>query len=196
VHSAPTFAARWLVPRLPDFLSQRPGVELSLFPRRDAQGDSPDDADVWIQYGAEDWGNRWSRKLMAMQLFPVCSPRLLNGPLPLRQPSDVLTRTLLHEDAGREWGRWLSAAGLDARSARSHLYLHDVNLVATAAISDQGIALIDNLIGDSDLLSGRLVRLFDIEIPASGSYFVISRPERMRSALTRAFIDWLVTQFP
>ena len=196
IHSAPVFAERWLVPRCGQLQDLLPNLELSILPQRDPQGDSTDDADIWIQYGQDDWGNRWSSRLVTLKLFPACSPRLLNSANPLRDAVDLARAHLLHEDDGREWGRWFDATGTTVAAGERGTYFYNTGLTAVAAAHGQGVALVDNITAADDLASGRLVRIGDADIPASGSYYVIARPERMRSPTIRTAIDWLVAQFP
>ena len=107
----PSFAARWLLPRIGRFLEAYPDVDLDVRASLALVDFARDDADVAIRYGHGDWPNVHVEHLLDEVCFPVCSPRLAGGRLPIR-PADLSRYTLLRSN-DEFWKPWLEAAGLD-----------------------------------------------------------------------------------
>lgn len=109
----PAFAARWLVPRLAGFQAAHPEIDVRLAPSYQLVDFTRDEADLAVRYGHGRWSGVRADKLLSLDTVPVCSPALLTGPNPLRTPADLKHHTLLHDDLGEVWRRWLVAAGID-----------------------------------------------------------------------------------
>ena len=126
---APSFAAKWLVPRLRGFSAEHPGIDLQisatsrLIGHDESHGSIPassfreHEVDVAIRFGHGDYAGCHVDELMPVSVLPVCSPALLEGPRALREPSDLRLHTLLHDDTGYEdqpgWEDWLEMAGVE-----------------------------------------------------------------------------------
>src|SRR6185437_10077725 len=111
-----SLAAKWLVPRLGGFQEAHPGIEVRISTSTRLVDFRREEVDLAIRYGRGHWPGLRTDWLMQEDIFPVCSPSLLSGPLPLNTPEDLAQHTLLHTDMGRdEWTLWLTAAGLPNR---------------------------------------------------------------------------------
>jgi len=187
----PAFAARWLAPRLPGFVSAHEDIELEIdsSPLLRELGGEADVAIRYLEQGRRQRG-RHAEKLVAVHGFPVIAPSLLRRCGPLKSPKSLLQLTLLREDDGHYWREWFVAAGVGPVAIRRHLGLSDQALVLQAAIDGQGVALGDELMAGEDLRSGRLVRLFDAEA-RYGAYWLLRSPGRNGRAAQRTFCDWL-----
>jgi LysR family glycine cleavage system transcriptional activator len=138
-------------------------------------------------------------------MFPVCSPRLLEGEHPLRDPRDLRHHTLIHEDwradgdgwAGwPDWSMWLLAGGVEGVDPAGGIRFKQTALVIQAAIEGQGVALGNtSLVGD-DLAAGRLVRPFDLSLKASPrfAYYLVSPRATADRPLTKAFREWVLEE--
>ena len=108
-----SFASKWLVPRLQRFRDRRPDIDVRI-DADDALTDfRRDNVDLAIRYGSGIYEGLHSVKLLQDTVFPVCSPKLLEGPHPLRAPEDLQYHTLLHDQGVVEdWPSWLRSARL------------------------------------------------------------------------------------
>ena len=126
-----------------------------------------------------------------MDVFPVCSPRLLRGPSPLRTPDDLRHHPLIHDASGEDWRRWLAAAGVSVIPTPS-LHFHDSSLVIQAAIESQGVALAYSALVADDLAAGRLVRPFEISLPTEYCYYFVCPSVVAETPKIVAFRTWLL----
>jgi LysR family glycine cleavage system transcriptional activator len=193
VTTLPSFAAKWLVPRLAGFQEAHPEVEVRVSTSSQLVDFRRDDIDVGLRYGKGDWPGLRADWLMSEDVFPVCSPRLLEGPHPLRTPDDLAHHTLLHEISYREdWRMWLTAAGRpDLTGARMLSFDLQVSAIQ-AAIDGLGVALGRSATVEADLAAGRLVKPFDISLPADAGFYIVALRERAEEPKIRAFRDWLL----
>ena len=107
----PSFAARWLLPRMGRFLAAHPDIDLDVRANLALADFHREDTDVAIRYGFGDWPGLVAEHLFDEIFFPVCSPRYANGKLPAR-PADLAHHLLLRSDS-EFWKPWFEAAGLD-----------------------------------------------------------------------------------
>ena len=176
ISTSPPFAAKWLVPRLSAFREAHPEIDVWLTPSFHAVDFAREEVDAAVRWGGGEWPGLRADLLGTMDVFPVCSPRLLRGPQPLRTPEDLRHHPLIHDASGEDWRRWLAAAGVSVVPAPS-LHFHDSSLVIQAAIEGQGVALAYSALVADDLAAGRVVRPFEISLPTDYCYyFVCPRP--------------------
>tara|TARA_R110002110_G_scaffold129162_3_gene309250 strand:- start:1926 stop:2837 length:912 start_codon:yes stop_codon:yes gene_type:complete len=185
-----SFAAKWLVPRLGRFRARCPDIDVLLSTSSKLIDFQRDDVDIGIRYGGGDWPNVLSEKLFTEDLFPVCSPALLDGPIPLREPAD-LARHMLLQDAGMDWRTWLIAAGIGDIELHFGTSFIDSSLALQAAMAGQGVALGRMALVADDLAAGRLVRPFQISLPSHFAYYIVWSVHTGESPKIRAFADWL-----
>jgi len=190
----PSFAAKWLVPRLGRFSRKHPEIEVRISPSIQLTDFQREDVDMGVRYGKGDYPGLHSLRLMTEDIFPVCSPALLEGPEPLDCPTDLRRHTLLHDDAYVDWAMWLLAAGVDDIDPRQGPYFTDSALVIQAAVEGQGIALARGALAAGDIASGRLVRPFDIAIPTEYAYYVVSPRATSHHPKIAAFREWLLEE--
>ncbi len=194
VSTMASFAAAWLVPRLGRFRALHSDIDVRLSASDEIVEFARDDVDLAIRYGDGHWPGVEVVPLMTEDLFPVCSPALLMGPHPLRQPEDLRHHTLLHDDMRETWRLWLLAAGVDGVDPDRGPGYNLSTLVIDAAVDAQGVALARSaLIGDH-LASGRLVRPFDIQLPAEFAYYLVHPARALDHPKVRAFRDWVMRE--
>ncbi|MRG70659.1 transcriptional regulator GcvA [Alphaproteobacteria bacterium HT1-32] len=185
-----SFAAKWLVPRLGRFRARCPDIDVLLSTSSKLIDFQRDDVDIGIRYGAGEWPNIISEKLFSEDLFPVCSPALLDGAIPLREPADLAHHMLL-QDAGMDWRTWLIAAGIGDVELHFGTSFIDSSLALQAAMAGQGVALGRMALVADDLAAGRLVRPFQISLPSNFAYYIVCSVHTGESPKIKAFSDWL-----
>ena len=189
----PSFAAKWLVPRLGRFQAQHPDIEVRI--AADTRLTRFDDGvDVAIRAGRGHWPDLVCERLMSEELYPVCSPRLLAGPVRLVEPDDLRHHTLLHDDFEHDWRMWLQAAGVSGVDWRRGPRFSDSSMVVQAAVEGQGIALARSALAQEDLKAGRLVRPFRIDLASDLAYYIVCPPSHIGRQKVRAFRDWLMKE--
>jgi LysR family glycine cleavage system transcriptional activator len=194
VSVVPSFAARWLVPRLRRFRRAHPDVELHLQPSTALADLQRAEADVAIRWGRGRYAGLSVQRLMGDELFPVCSPDLMRGPKRLRQASDLGRQILLHDDSEDDWTEWLAAAGVaDAKGSRG-MFFTDASLMLQAAADGLGVALGRRVLVAADLRAGRLVRPFPVSIQAKLSYFLVCQTARLHERKIDAFRRWVLEE--
>ncbi len=210
VWMAPSFAAKWLVPRLDRFYAAHPEIDLTVTASRNlidtraaasgipAENFKRDNVDVAIRFGKGDYPGCRVAKLFSVTAIPLCSPRLLEGEHPLRCPEDLRYQTLLHDDTAYEgrpdWSTWLDAAGVDDVDAKHGIHFNHVNLALTAAAEGQGVVLSIDALASDDIAAGRLVMPFDIALPLEYAYYLITREDRTDHPQTAQFRDWIIAE--
>lgn len=202
VSVAPSFAAKWLVPRLESFRRRHPEYEIRIDATDDLARFEDDGVDVALRYGLGNYPGLHSECLMSEVAFPVCSPALRNGEPPLREPVDLRQHTLLHVNWKMEgatapnWRMWLRAAGIDDVEAERGPQFNADAMAIQAAIDGQGVALAGAVIVAADLKAGRLVRPFAEgtgAAPEFSYYFVCPKTWAARPKIV-AFRDWLADE--
>ncbi len=189
VSVVPSFAARWLLPRIRRFAGAHPDVDLDIRSNMANIDFQRDDADVAIRYGYGDWPGVTAEHLLDDWFFPVCSPHLNDGRLPQR-PEDLAHFTLLRSE-DEPWGPWFNAAGLDwPEPARGPIF-NDASYCMQAAIDGDGIALARSTLLANDVRNGVLVRPFAIEAPAPRKFWLVYPPRSANSSKLSLFREWL-----
>ena len=198
VSVANSLAAKWLLPRLPRFRERHPEIEVEISAADRLVDFGRDNVDMAIRYGLGRYPGLRVDPLLEDTIFPVCSPGLLAGPVPLREPGDLRRHSLLHDevsgDEGPDWPFWLAAVGVTGAWAdRGQRYSHS-SLVLQAAIDGQGVALGRSTLVALDLEAGRLVQPFGPARPSSYACYVVSPPATAQRPKIKAFRDWLLDE--
>lgn len=189
----PSFAGKWLVPRLGRFRQRHPDIDVRISASSELADFERDDVDIAVRYGRGNWPGLRVELLMHETLFVVCSPGLLEGPNAIRQPADIARHTLLSDLDWRidVWQIWFEAAGLGNVEARRALSFNYSNLMIQAAVDGLGVALSQHALAGDDLAAGRLVRPFDISLPTEYAYYVVMPEVSAERPKIAAFRDWL-----
>jgi len=192
----PSFAAKFLVPRLGGFRRAHPDIDVRISASEKLVDFAREDVDVAIRYGRGNWPGLRIDWLTRETLVAVCSPKLLSGPIPLASPADLLQHTLMHDSDWPEqmWPRWLAAAGVKAEKLNSSLSFNHSSLMIQAAIDGLGVALTQEPLVRDDLANGRLVKPFDIDMPMDYAYYVVTPETTAERPKVKAFRDWLLAE--
>ncbi|MDI3561520.1 transcriptional regulator GcvA [Bradyrhizobium sp. Arg816] len=195
VSTLASLAAKWLLPRLTDFQEQHPGIDVRITTSTSLVDFQRDNVDAAIRYGRGQWPGLQADWLMADELFPVCSPSLLRGDKPLRQPEDLKGYPLLHTSNANsdDWRLWLTAAGLPGDIARQPGITFDmIFMTIQAAIDGIGVAMGRTSYVQDDIAKGRLVVPFKIALPADAGFYLVAPEGRREAPKLAAFREWMI----
>jgi LysR family glycine cleavage system transcriptional activator len=179
----PSFASRWLLPRLGQFRATHPGIDVQMSAGHEFDEVGRGGFDLAIRHGTGSWRGIRSELLFEERLFPVGIPGRR-----LASAVDLKDATLLHDSERPAWTAWLTAVGWPAPAR--HEIFNDYNLVLEAAANGLGIALGRSRLIEPDLAVGRLVRLHPLSVPNPRAYHLIS-PEKPASDAAEQLAAWL-----
>jgi len=197
VTTSPNFAAKWLVHRMGRFAEAHPDIDLRVSASPQHIDFAREDIDLAIRHGDGAAPGLHVMRLCAETLFPVCSPKLLTGRNALRTPADLRRFPLLHVDdrqSWNQWGQWLDFAGVRDIDLAHGPVLSQVSMAIDAAVDGQGVALARTALAAWDLIGGRLVRPFDLEMPVPFAYWIVCPKPSAKLAKIVAFTDWLIAE--
>jgi len=187
----PSFAVRWLIPRLADFQARYPDIEVRLA-TGGAINPIRDDWTCGIRLGDGWWAGYDARPLFSADLFPVCAPTIGKR---LRQASDLRNQTLLQVGhAMDDWPLWLRAAGVKLRPERRSPRFDTYAMALQAAVDGLGVAVGLAPYVEDDIAAGRLVAPFTLKVPKGNAWYLIWPTSRGGEATFVAFRDWLSAQ--
>lgn len=195
VRTYTTFAAKWLIPRLPDFQAQYPSIEVRIDNAIPDVDFDRDPADLAIQFGNGRWPRVNSDMLFRDEIEPVCTPAYLKSHRGARGKLEPLLqhRLLVSHYRRTDWEEWLAFAGLTevARGTERMSFGSSV-MTWQATLDGLGIAIGQTAMLKAELESGRLVRPFRQPYRREKAYYLV-RPQVQREARKIvAFRDWLL----
>jgi LysR family glycine cleavage system transcriptional activator len=191
VSAVPSFAARWLAPRLGKFIDQNPDTELVLETSGQLLDLVRDGIDVGIRFGQGQYPGLTVQRLMGDSYYPVASPSYNRGRLP-RSPQQLKPEQLLRSD--EPWLPWFQAAGLRLAEPSGGVRFQDLSLLIRSAMDGDGIALVRHVVVMQEIASGKLLRLFDVAVKSPWDYYLASPPEALHKPQVQAFRNWLLEE--
>ncbi|MDF2487547.1 MAG: LysR family transcriptional regulator [Pseudomonas sp.] len=189
---APTCVMRWLLPRLMEWQALRPDVPVELTTTVQHGVDFKREGfAAAVVYGGVPNQGLQVRKLFDEQLTPVCSPSLLEGPLPLARVQDLARHMLLHPSRDEhDWQLWLQASGQELAPCGLRQHFETLDMAMAMASQGTGVAIGDwSLIGD-DLRGGRLCTPFGLKVATGKGYYLVCPPGAMAPGLME-LLGWL-----
>ena len=200
VSAAPSFAAKWLVPRLGRFSERYPDVDVWLSAGMELVDFTDGEIDLAIRYGSGRYPGLEVARLMGETVTPVASPALL-AEKPLETAADLARHVLLHDgspDADEscpDWVMWLAARGLRDIDGTRGPRFNQSSLVIEAAAAGRGVALAKGTLAQADLDAGRLVApLHDAATTLDLAYHLVFPRAKGRLKQVRAFCDWVAAE--
>lgn len=194
---APSFATRWLVPRLHRLAAAHPDLELRITAEMELADFRRDDVDVGIRFGAGTYPGMRSDRLFSDTVVPMCSPDQVGGRPPPRKPADLVLYPLLHDDSlGKDptaidWASWLKAAGVDDPNPHRGAHFNHSDHALQAAISGLGVVLGRRALAESDVAEGRLIAPFELHLPLTFAYYLVCPEPLADRPKVAAFRAWL-----
>lgn len=195
VRTYTTFAAKWLIPRLPDFKQAHPNIDLQITTAVPDVDFDRDLVDVAIQLGDGRWQRLQADKLFPDIFEPVCSPRYLSEHTKsIRKPEPLLRKQLLVSHyRRRDWDDWLKATRLvDAAEGAERMEFSSSVLTWQAAIDGLGMAIGQTAMLEHEFQTGQLVRPFEMPVQSSRAYWLLRPQAQRESTKVAAFRDWLL----
>src|ERR1700726_2433356 len=184
----PTFAMRWMIPRLADFRRAEPDIEVRIT-TGGAAAPFGDDWSCGIKLGDGEWPGLVAEPLFAADLLPVCAPRLAAQ---LKRPGDLRGPSLLRvAHAAADWPLWLRAAGLARVTARGPEFQF-YGQALQAAVDGLGVAMGIRPYIDDDLAAGRLIAPFALTVPKGMRWYLVYRGFRTEQRDFAAFRRWII----
>lgn len=214
VSAAPSFAARWLMPRLHRFFEAHPEIDVRVSARmrqvsEGGRGTAAEratidawlaDSDIAILYGRGAYPGFHVDKLLPLTVTPICSPRLITGDSPLTRPEDLRDHMLLHDDTGdlydgeSFWNVWLNAAGVNGIDTRRGPHFSHAVLAFEAAIEGSGVVATMPVLAAADLHAARLITPFALRVPLQSAYYLVCTDTAMTRPAVAAFREWLLSE--
>lgn len=198
IASGPSFAAKWLQPRIGHFIGLHPEIGIRLSTITDLRDLETIRFDLAIAYGRPPVGNgRQIEPLLAERLRPLCSPRLIEQ-LALRDPGDLARATLIHSSNALTWTDYLRQVLGSTIKARHELWFDRSTMAIDAAVEGLGVVLESEILAADELEKGTLVAPFcqpKFEVETVSYYLVRSAEAKGRSHVG-AFEAWLRAKIP
>jgi LysR family transcriptional regulator, glycine cleavage system transcriptional activator len=211
VVAPPSFATRWLVPRLARFSMAHPDVAIRisaspdnidgpqtvLAPTQGMIDPRTETSEVAIRFGTGIYPGYQVEKLLTPDYVLVCSPRLIGGEAPLRTPQDLQGHILIHDesipavDKRPSWAEWLRLAGVEGVDIERGPRFSNSLMVLEAACEGQGVALGLSPQIESDVAAGRLVKPFPINMKSAYAYYLVMPDGIAEQPVVQAFRQWL-----
>jgi DNA-binding transcriptional LysR family regulator len=185
----PSFAVRWLIPRLASFYRQHPDIEVRLA-TGGAINPFKEDWTCGILLGNGDWPGHQAEPMFSADLFPVCARAIAQR---LKKPADLAKEVLLEvQHSPEEWPLWLAAARLKLRANTLGPRFDNYAMALQAAVDGVGVAIGLRPYVEDDLASGRLLAPFKLAVPKGQAWYLVYRPFRQDDAALAAFREWLM----
>lgn len=200
ITSAPSFVSKWLIPRLTQFKSRHPGIDVRIDTSDRLVDFKHEDIDVGIRFGNGVYPELETVFLFSFDLIPVCAPNLMRQGHGLEKISDLKYHTLLHSsydewDPGfPDWAMWLKVVEADDIDAGHGIFFNQSDLLFQATLDGQGVALLANVMAEPEIRTGRLVQPFTTRLPVKMNYHLVTSPAKARIAKVAAFREWILAE--
>lgn len=197
--AAPSFAAKWLVPRLGKFEQAHPHVDVWLSAGMDIVDFATGEVDLAIRYGSGRYPGLEVTRLLSESVIPLASPELLAAN-PLNDPADLASHILLHDgspdadDSCPDWAMWLAARGIKNVDGARGPRFNQSSLVIEAAVNGRGVALAKQTLAQADIDAGRLVAPLQIATAVDFAYYVVHPKTKGRLPQVKAFVSWIAEE--
>lgn len=192
VSVTPFFASAWLVPRLKDFQSAHPEIDLQVLSGKGLVDFSRDGVDAAVRHGLGRYPGLVSEHLFAVEMVPVAAPALVER-FSLPASAAELTRwPHVHDAARKEWHLWFQAQGIDDIGPPHGPAFDDSGVMLHAVLAGQGAGLVPAAMAALDLAEGRLVRLANVALPEAYAYYLIYPEANGERPKVAAFRRWIL----
>jgi LysR family glycine cleavage system transcriptional activator len=195
----PSFAAKWLVPRLKRFEEAYPQIDVWLSADMDIVDFAAGEVDLAIRYGGGRYPGLELQRLLSETVIPVVSPELL-AQNPVDRPEDLAHHTLLHDGSPNadescpDWSMWLAARGVRGVDGTRGPRFNQSSLVIEAAMGGRGVALAKRILAQDDVDAGRLVVPMQITTAVDFAYYLVHPKAKGRLPQVKAFVGWITAE--
>lgn len=194
VRTYTTFAAKWLIPRLPAFKKAHPGIDVRIVTAVSDVDFDRDGVDLAIQFGGGQWPRADADLLFSDEIEPVCTPAYLKQHGGIRRREQMLAEPLLVSQFRRsDWDDWLAAQGLtDRAEGGERMFFSSSVLTWQAALDGLGMAIGQHALLSQELQSGQLVRPFAQPLQRNSGHYLVRPAVQRASRKVTAFRDWIL----
>ena len=194
------FSSLWLIPRLADFRSRRPDIDIRIAANNEMLNLEREGIEVAVRYCTPKDAPRDARRLFGEVVLPVCSPRSVTRTTPLARPEDLRHHILLHYERPDgitpwlSWTVWLEVMQLATLKPAGSLRFSQYDQAIRAAIDGQGVALGTSPLVRQLIRQERLVAPLAKEFESSRAYYLVISTSAAQRPEVRDFADWLRRQ--
>lgn len=191
----PTFAIRWLIPRLARFHARHPEIDVQITTSHQRADFEREEVDVSIHSEPTPPAGPGYRRLFGETLVPVCAPGLLERGPPLKKADDLARHVLLCSmNRPNDWPAWLAAAGAHGVDGNSGLKFENAALAYQAAADQLGVIVALLPFVRDDLAAGRLIAPFALRVPTAGAYYLAYPTRSPQPRRVLDFEEWIVAE--
>jgi LysR family glycine cleavage system transcriptional activator len=189
--ASPSFASKWLMPRIDDFLSEHPEWRVRV--EATTAQSLLSDADVGIFYGAPADTDLEVTPIVTERVLVLCSPKLLEQGPPLKQASDVVSHVLIDSRNRQQWRSWLKINGITSSTVRREMSVGRSTMAIEAATQGLGLILESDFLAADEIADGRLIAPFDKfeSPPTEDAYFLVTRHGTPDKRPVASFVAWI-----
>lgn len=189
------FSHFWLLPRISEFSSQHPEINLRIITQDNMPNIESSDLDVAIRFGNGMWPDGQAELLFEDEIFPICSPKFAERAGTIASPRDLLGYPLISNIADDPtwtgWSEWLAAFSVELPKKQPGLRCSFYTDAIYSALNGQGVALGWRHLVEDLLEQGRLVKLTDAAVKTRNAYFAVVPKRRRKSDAAQHFRNWL-----
>jgi LysR family glycine cleavage system transcriptional activator len=200
ISAAPSFTAKWLIPRLCKFQSLHSEIDVRIDASSRLVDFVREDIDIGIRFGTGEFEGLDSVYLFSFDLILVCSPDLMHEGKGLHELDDIRHHTLLQSDdsdldpSWPDWAMWLATAGVEGIDPTRGIFFSQGEMVIEAAIAGQGVALVASVMAADAMESGILMQPFETRLPVRLSFHLITTTQKSRDPKVCAFRQWIIDE--
>ena len=189
------FSHFWLLPRISEFSSRHPEINLRIVTQDNIPNIESSDLDVAVRFGNGMWPDGQAELLFEDEIFPICSPKFAETAGTITSPKELLAYPLISNMADDPtwtgWSEWLAAFSVELPKKQPGLRCSFYTDAIYSALNGQGIALGWRHLVEDLLDQGRLVRLTEATVKTRNAYFSVVPKRRRQSEAARLFQNWL-----
>lgn len=199
ISTAPSFASKWLIPRLSRFQEQWPDIEVRMSADMALVDFAVSDIDLVVRYGPGGYEGLHYERLMSESVIVVGSPRLMEGRA-IRTAADLSDLPLIHDDSAERdpscpsWSMWFAARGVRRADPERGLRFNQSSLALEAAVAGKGLVLAKRQLALRDIATGQLVSPLEEQSALGFSYWLVWPRGRRFEPAQLAFLEWLREQ--
>lgn len=202
VSTGPSFAAKWLTPRIVSFMEACPDLEMRVSASLALIDFVEDRVDVSVRFGAGRYEGLHAERLAGDWTTPMVAPQLLEGENALRTPADIAKHTLLHDDSIKYlpnapvWKDWLREAGVSGIDTGKGARFNHADHALNAAAKGSGVVLGRGVLAADDLDMGRLAIPFpELTIDTGFAFYFVCPPIMLNRPKVQQFREWVFDEF-
>ncbi len=195
VSTLPSFANRWLMPRISRFQDKYPRIKLSIMPSFSLVDFQGDGVDLAVRFGKGNYPGLESRLFMEESLVVVCHEALV-GDRNIEISDLAALRWLVDEsiDMQGSWAEFQKALSIDIPDTAIKLAVNEASAQVEAVLAGRGISLVRYTLVADMLEAGLLIRPINFSMPAEYHYYLVAPEAKFRTEKVRAFVSWISSE--